>query len=223
MIRIHNPEKQGAHLAGLEGTRHIIAVEGADDAAVTEFLARGTVDDALIYVAGGETKLSRVISLLMDLRGSEDLESITIMRDANGDPEAKNASSIAIFRSLGLHAPQSAFVLGPGRPKAGILLMPPSGTGCLESVLLDAYPRMEDRDHARAFAKAIDQGDPTASQWTISQTAKREMRALLGVGSKRLDLKWNTIIPRASRQGLWRPEHPAFRPYLEYFSSLAGL
>lgn len=98
--------------------------------------------------------------------------------------------------------------------------MPSVGEGSLESVLLDAYPVPDHPAHARAFVSAIDHDDPQADQWTRGQAAKRLLRALLGVGSKRLGIDVNSIVPNAVHHGIWGVGHRAFEAYRSYFSSL---
>ncbi len=145
---------------------------------------------------------------------------MTIVRDANGDPGGKITSCKAILDSQDLSVPDDPLLPTDATPRTGIVLMPPTGEGSVESVLLDAYPAAEHPAHARAFVAAIDNDDPGAHGWTQGQSAKRLLRALLAVGSKRLGIKLNSIVPNAVQAGLWDVEHPSFEVYRSYFSSL---
>jgi hypothetical protein len=217
---IHNPAATRSSLSDLSEIRHIVLVEGSDDASIVHLILEGMLDTPLVYVVGGEPNFRQVISLLKDLRGFSSVKSISIVRDANGDPQAKIASCRDIFQSQQLAAPNRPLEVAEGNLRTGIVLMPAVGQGSLESVLLDAYPAPDHPNHARAFVSAIDSDDPGAGAWTQGQAAKRLLRALLGIGSKRLGIDLNSIVPRAACGGLWSIDATAFEPYRTYFSAL---
>lgn len=204
--------------------KNIILVEGPDDADFFDGMARaeGRDQDIEIFVAGGKDKIRGLLRSLVGFRGFEDVMSVTLFRDANGDPDSAADSCRGAFGRASLNVPSVPLTLTTSVPSCGYGLTPHEGPGCLETLLLAGYPNDAILVIAHRYICDVDAADlATPEVFSLTDIEKRRLYPLLAVGMRnprKVDPAINVRV--AIQKQLWDWSHSVFEPYRMYLKNL---
>jgi len=133
----------------------VFIVEGKDDQRLVNEMAKRLKLNGKIQVdsCGGIDNLRKHIEAMMN-RVDEwaRVKVLGIIRDADNDAEAAFRSVCGALQDYGLDAPTQPGKFAKGKPRVGVLILPPKGCGCIESLCWENI-----RGAARDKAKLIEQ------------------------------------------------------------------
>jgi hypothetical protein len=119
---------------------NVLVVEGKEDSrffgALIGYLGLNKIQ---VYETEGKSRLREKLAALAGAPGSADLLSVTVVRDADDDPNAAFQSVHDALAAAALPAPEHPLVPTGERPRVTVAIMPePGARGSLEDLCLKA-------------------------------------------------------------------------------------
>ncbi len=188
----------------------LLLVEGKDDKIICESLAEGLkLGNLQIEDLQGKGNLKvDYIRLLVKTPGYENVKSLGLIKDADGNPEGAFQSICSVIRNanVGLSVPKKAGIPVGDSPKVIAMVVPETLAGDESGMIEDLCLRSVAEDSALVcvdnyFQCLYEQGT------TISANKKSKARAQVFLASRK---RPGMPIGEALKAGYWSWEHPAF-------------
>lgn len=191
----------------------LLVVEGTEEVRFFYALLKHmNIDSVQVEEIQGKSKLPSFVKTLPIVPNYETVESIAIIRDADGDPKNAFQSVINSLKKAGLNYPGNHGAFSQGRPKIGIFIMPDGlNPGMLENLCLNAIlndPAMRCvEEYFNCIAKAgISEPKPIAKAKVYTWLASRENPA--------------RRVGEAAEAGYWPWDHVVFTDLLIFLKDI---
>jgi hypothetical protein len=178
----------------------------------------GVENDVQVMEGGGVRELRRVLRLLKNVEGFDQLETLVVARDAEISAEGASRSIRDAFGELGLPVPDCAFSYQSiaGKKTAFVLFPGPGATqGTLENLCLNLVgedPILSCVDTCLDCIKSKKQN------LTSTHDSKRKISIYLA-GQEDKDLIY-TNPGQAAIGNAWNSEHPAMIPFKQILTTM---
>jgi hypothetical protein len=185
----------------------ILVVEGKDEEQFFQSLLRHlNIERIQILPLGGKTQLKDNLNAIKSLTGYDDVNSIGIVRDANGNRKGAFDSVCSALKGADLPVPDNPLIPVAGDPKVTVMIMPPEenmGTGrMLEDLCYAAVAEDRAIKCVKQYFECLEEQGLSLPDNAI---AKARIHAFLA-SRKEPDLR----LGEAAQKGYWRWDNPAF-------------
>jgi hypothetical protein len=217
----------------------VLLVEGKDDATLYTGILRFLTAEKAVQVipAGGAGELGRYgtyTAVLQraesDLRGRP-LQVLAVIRDAGDEASSAFTSSqtalrVALeklqYREVSVPRAVGEIRGGATRPWTGILIVPPSEPGGLETVLWKSLDGLAAATSAREHVERCRETDPPPQPYPCEVEDKSRLYSVLAVGVHAgRNIRPTLSLSTATWQGLWDFGHPAFSVIVRFLEAVA--
>ena len=182
------------------GESKLLLVEGRDEELVLgAFLRHLAIADVPVQVYGGKDRLRYFLeALLAEVAFDDQIQSIGIVRDADGNARSALQSVQSSLRNVGLPVPQSFRVTAEGTPRVSVFIMPDnSGEGALEDLCLAALKDAPAMPCVAEFLRCVNAAverppqNPAKARMHAFLASREDPELRLGEAGQRRYLPWD--------------------------------
>lgn len=193
---------------------HLMLVEGRDD----EILFRALLEhlprrDVAVRPHWGRTGLRRYLDALRSADGFDELQTLTVVRDADNDCDTALQSVCDALLAYRFDCPSAPLVFTDSSPRVAAIIMPcGERTGSLEGMCLAAVADDPAMPCVRQYAECL---DGVATLNLCTNRAKLLVNAFL---ASRRDPSLK--IGEAAGAQVWNWDHPAWQPLISFIRNM---
>ena len=165
---------------------------------------------------GGVSELREFLNLLPRVSGFQDVKSIGIIRDAEGDAAAALQSVQSSLRNAGLTAPEEpAQLVSDGQRAIGVLILPGQGRpGMLETLLCDTFAGKPENACVDAFFNCVSEA---RQGWSAERPDKARAQVL--ITTQPLP---HVSVGVAAKEKYWDLNHAVLEPVRAFLQSVVA-
>jgi len=196
-------------------TKFFIIGEGVDEQGLFSAITRIFEYSSAFQVAaiGGKTRLKSNLSGLVKQPGSDQLEAIAILRDADDDARAAFDSVRNVVAASGLVPPLRHGEFSTSTPRVGIFILPDGARpGMLEDLCIDSVRTKPGFPCVQYFLECVRREGLVPKNRT-----KAEAHAWLAAQEP----TGRRVGEAAGATGGWDLSHPAFEPLISFLRRMA--
>src|SRR6266849_11096462 len=194
--------------------QHLMLVEGMEDGRLYEMACKfaGVSDKIEIRSVGGKTEFTNALRLLVSL--GQHLRTIAIIRDADDDPRAAFQSACDAMKNA---KPGELSLEHEGRSTA-VLVVPPNGPGCIESLCWSSLSKHPVATCVEEFIGCARTKDPPSNPSSLAAIDKSRIHVVLAIG-----MNASSVARVGLRVGeaSWDWSHEAFEPVIRFVKAVA--
>lgn len=173
------------------------------------------LEDIQIICYEGISKLEICLKTIQVVTGSEAIQKIGIIRDAEDDAIASFATTQSNLRQANLEIPQQQLILTRGNPRIVVMIVPEQGSGSIEITFLESV------NHDPAFHcvnQYINCLNPLYESNVLVKSKNIHKTKLHAFLASRKEP--NISIGGAAQNGYWNYNNPAFNRIKKFLEIL---
>jgi hypothetical protein len=173
------------------------------------------LDNLQVICYDGITKLRNTLETIQLTTGSELIQKIGIIRDAEADAESAFSETKTALKESRLDVPRQQFISTTGNPKVSVMIIPETGSGSIEIIFLESINLDPAFSCVTQYIECLTPMYDTGLLEKPKNIHKTKLHAFL---SSRKEA--NISIGGAAQNGYWDFNKPAFARINTFLSQL---